>query len=109
MAREKVKLWNEGPEDYKQTWKGDVYEIKKGAFLVMSRRDANDFMGTMSGMSRDGKPIVKKLRMEQLDSGKPESSFICNLCGQDFKDKQALDEHTKTHADRVMKENPRKA
>ena len=52
-----VKVWNKGPLDWKEEYKGDIISIPRGEYITMGRSRAIKLLGQFSHFHKEGNDI----------------------------------------------------
>lgn len=110
---------NRDTAPYSEKWKETPITIQPGHAIIMSRRDASDFLGSYSGADPQNPqhPKVKALTTMAAEAWKgsvdqtigaktaePAMAYVCNYDGMSFPTQELLDAHLATHSDKVIKE-----
>lgn len=110
MAKVKVKVVNRDSSEYSETLSsGETKVIPGNGYILMNRSEAVKFLGTFPGTNPNtGKPILKKLVIENIVDNEPEQKPIvekstlqpgeveCPFCGFIGKNKLSLATHLRT-------------
>jgi hypothetical protein len=118
-----VKVWNRGPNEYREEFKGVKIKIKPGGYVEMDYYEAEQFLGTFRPIFKDkserqDKRSYKCLEIDPDDKKKyldqagqqPESekAFVCHVCSKEFLTKKGLLRHIKTkHLEDMVDEEAR--
>jgi len=108
-----VKVWNKNDHDFKETFKGDLIEIKAHDYVEMDYEEAVIFLGKAtpiikmkSGLqdprsfkrlwiSDEDKAAARDVMGGGDSSGESEKVFACHACSKEFRTKNGLLKHTK--------------
>ena len=98
-----VAVWNRGPVEYTEVFEDEEIKIESGAFKVMSRSEAVNFLGTHPGMDgdqfREKFLDIKPLEGMEIPTGESEvqeeqaGKYISHMDGEEFKTQAELDAH----------------
>lgn len=95
-----VKVVNKGKVTYKEEFKDKTYVVKPNGFIILSRRDAIQFLGSV-GTSSIEKGIEKNFEIEDYEDEvleveekeDIEGEFVSNVDGKKFRTQEELDKH----------------
>ena len=63
----KVKLWNDGPFDWEEEYKGEIYKIPKGGYIEVERSRAVKIQSQFSHFSREGNIRQQNPKMLRIE------------------------------------------
>ena len=100
MGSATVRVYNDGVATYVERYKNQDIEIPPKGFLVMKKRDAIDFLGTMSQPLPNGGWVEKNLSLHEDPASidDPPQKYVCNFDGLEFPTQEALDQHLLQHS-----------
>jgi hypothetical protein len=108
----KFKVWNDNSYAHKETFKGDVIDIKAGKYVLMEEDDAIMFRGQFFApvLDGDGQPkpeSYKKIRLELFEASEAidhkADAHVCQACKYKAVSEKDLSEHIEvTHKDSVL-------
>jgi len=97
-------ITNKGENTYTEEFKGRTVTLKPGDTVTMPRHEAQEFMGTMSRALPNGGWTEKKMVINvHPEEDNEKEKFICQVDGQEFKNKADLEKHlTTAHRNQPM-------
>jgi len=118
-----VKVWNRGPHEYREEFKGEKIKIKPGGYVEMDYYEAEQFLGTFRPIFKDKSdrqdkrsykcleidPDDKKRYLDHANNNTGvEKAFVCHMCSKEFLTKKGLLRHIKSkHAQDMVDEEAR--
>jgi hypothetical protein len=116
MAEQLCEIWNLLDKPHTETFKGDKIVIPAHGFIskwpngsLINELEAAEFRSSYNGSDEFGNLIEKKIKINRVGDKRPleQTGFNCNFCGKNFLSKTELDDHSKTHSENVIKEEPK--
>jgi len=98
----KVKVWNDGPVDWVEEFKGDVITIPRGEYIDMTRSRAVKFLSQFAPFEKvvqgQSRPNPKKLRIEadpEEDAKRKDQPlrFTCTADDTRYRTQEGLKNH----------------
>ena len=93
-----AKVWNDGPSDYREDFRGTEIHIPKGSNVEMDQFDAVAFLGQYIPIRRTGNGVSlnhKQLRIETLpEQMAAKVEYRCQMCRGLFQSENELVLHS---------------
>lgn len=110
----RARVWNMGPLDLNETFKGDVMTIKAGEYKEMEFFDAHEYKSQFAPIFSDasGRHDPKSFKIIKIEKIGDEaeshvSTHKCMSCGKSYESEPVLKAHASTeHAEQAAVEIP---
>lgn len=96
-----ARVWNEGPTDYSEVFKGETIRIPRGKYIEMDQFEGNQFVSAYTPVKKDGVGNYlthKMLRLEVLPSKEERKvEHRCQMCRGVFDTENELVLHSEAY------------